>query len=239
MFFDAPISDYNDTVRIDRLVGKWGGWGKRRTREYFENGQIRLNGEVTEERGILVGKFDHIEVAGEVVQAFIKRTILLHKPVGVVSATTDPEHQTVIDLITEDWAKELHLAGRLDRFTTGLVILTNDSSFSESLTEPGQKVGKRYLVTVDGEITPQVIAAFEKGMWFAKEKITTAPAVVELLDERKCRLTIYEGKHHQIKRMFARFDLKVTALHREAIGGIELPDDLKEGDYRILPELYG
>jgi len=170
MFFDAPISDYNDTVRIDRLVGKWGGWGKRRTREYFENGQIRLNGEVTEERGILVGKFDHIQVAGEVVQAFIRRTILLHKPAGVVSATTDPEHQTVIDLITEDWAKELHLAGRLDRFTTGLVILTNDSSFSESLTEPGQKVGKRYLVTVDGEITPQVIAAFEKGMWFAKER---------------------------------------------------------------------
>ena len=151
-----------------------------------------------------------------------------------MSATIDEEHETVIDLIQTEWAGELHLAGRLDRFTSGLMILTNDSRFSESLTDPSQKVGKRYRVEVDGEISPEVVTAFEEGMWFAKEKITTAPAIVELQNSTTCLLTIYEGKHHQIKRMFARFDLKVTALHREAIGEIELPEDLKVGEWREL-----
>lgn len=219
-------------MRLDRLVGKWAGTGKRRTRELFESGRVFLNGEVVEERGIAVGKFDLVEVAGEVLQARTPRYVMMHKPAGVVSATVDDEHQTVIDLIEEEWASELHLAGRLDRFTTGLVILTNDSAYSESLTEPDEKVGKRYLVTVDGVIPKKAIKAFEAGMWFAKEKVTTAPAKVELLGESECRLTIYEGKHHQVKRMFARFDLKVTKLHREAVGCLELPDDLLAGEWK-------
>jgi 16S rRNA pseudouridine516 synthase len=114
------------------------------------------------------------------------------------------------------------------------MILTNDGEFSESLTEPAQKVGKRYLVEVDGVIGQEVVEVFEEGMWFAKEEITTAPAKVELIKDSRCRLIIYEGKHHQVKRMFARFDLKVIALHREAIGGIELPDDLPMGAWREL-----
>ncbi len=219
-------------MRIDRLIGKWGGWGKRRTRERFEAGEIFVNGLCMEDRAYEVGKFDRVEIGGAIVQARTRRRLILNKPAGVVSATTDAEHQTVIDLIKEEWASELHLAGRLDRFTTGLMILTNDSAFSESFTEPEKKVGKRYLVTVNGDIEPAVVSSFEKGMWFAKEQVTTAPAIVELLSENQCRLTIYEGKHHQIKRMFARFDLKVTALHREAIGHIELPDDLAAGQWR-------
>ncbi len=222
-------------VRIDRMIGKWGGWGKRRVRERVEAGEVLLNGELVTEGTVEVGKFDRVELGGEIVQANVRRSLMLHKPAGVVSATTDAEHQTVIDLVHEPWAGELHLAGRLDRFTTGLVVLTNDSSFSESLTEPERKIGKRYLVTVDGPIHGDVIAAFEEGMWFAKEQVVTAPAEVELLSADQCRLTIFEGKHHQVKRMFARFGIKVIALHREAIGGIELPDDLPSGAWRLLP----
>ena len=221
-------------MRLDRFVGKWGQTGKRRTREIFESGKVLLNGEVVLKGSILMSPFDRVEVNGELVQDRQARTVILHKPLGVVSATIDEEHETVIDLIQTEWAGELHLAGRLDRFTSGLMILTNDSRFSESLTDPSQKVGKRYRVEVDGEISPEVVTAFEEGMWFAKEKITTAPAIVELQNSTTCLLTIYEGKHHQIKRMFARFDLKVTALHREAIGEIELPEDLKVGEWREL-----
>ena len=225
-------------MRLDRLVGKWAGTGKRRTREVFEAGHVKLNGTVSEDGGLAVGKFDHVEVDGEVLQALTPRYLMMHKPLGVVSATIDDEHETVIDLIDEEWAGELHLAGRLDRFTTGLVILTNDSRYSESLTEPGGKVGKRYRVDVDAPIPEEIIAAFKTGMWFAKEQVTTAPAQVELLGESKCLLSIYEGKHHQVKRMFARFDLKVTALHREAIGALELPNDLMPGQWRsFVPQL--
>jgi 16S rRNA pseudouridine516 synthase len=219
-------------MRLDRLVGKWAGTGKRRTREFFESGRVLLNGERVEKGTRLIGKFDHVVVDGEVLQARSPRYVMMHKPLGVVSATVDRDHQTVLDLIEEAWAGELHLAGRLDRFTSGLVILTNDSTYSESLTEPERKVGKRYLVTVDGEITTEVSLGFEAGIWFAKEEVMTAPALVEMVGANCCRLTIYEGKHHQVKRMFAQFDLKVIALHREAIGSLHLPDDLLPGEWR-------
>ena len=202
-------------------------------RARFEGGLVSVNGETVDDSAT-GGKFDRVEVSGKIVQARVARYLMLHKPLGVVSATVDEEHRTVIDLIEEEWAPELHLAGRLDRFTSGLVILTNDSKFSESLTEPGRKVGKRYLVETDAEITEDVVRKFEEGMWFAKEEVTTAPAVVALLGPRQCRLTIFEGKHHQVKRMFARFEIKVTALHREAIGDLELDAELKPGEWRVL-----
>lgn len=218
-------------MRLNRLVGKWAGAGKRRTREIFESRKVVLNGRVCEDGKTLIGRFDQVEVDNLVVQNEVPRYVMLHKPQGIVSATTDPEYRTVIDLIGEEWAGKLHLAGRLDRFTSGLVILTNDSGYSESLTAPSKKVGKRYLVEVDGEIGTEVVSTFKEGMWFAKEKVTTAPAVIKLLGKNKCRLTIFEGKHHQIKRMFAKFSLKVTKLHREAVGDLELPDELKEGQW--------
>lgn len=178
--------------------------------------------------------FDRIEVDDEVLQARVPRYVMLNKPAGVVSATVDEEHQTVIDLIDEAWVGDLHLAGRLDRFTTGLVVLTNDSQYSEWLTSPESKVGKEYLVKVNGPISHQLVGAFEKGIVFEKEGITTASATVKMLASNRCRLTIFEGKHHQVKRMFARFGLKVVSLHREAIGELRLPGDLREGEWRLI-----
>ena len=136
------------------------------------------------------------------------------------------------DLIREPLAHELHLAGRLDRTTTGLVILTNDSTFSESLTRPGNRVPKRYLFETDKTITAEAIDSFRKGMSFAKQRIRTQPAIIVLLSETSCRLTIYEGKHHQIKRIFLRFGIRGTKLHRESIGSYVLPDNLAPGEYR-------
>ena len=129
------------------------------------------------------------------------------------------------------------MAGRLDRFTSGLMVLTNDSALSERLTLPGAKLGKRYRVTCDAVISEDMINAFESGMWFAKEGSRTQPAKVALLRENLCQLTIFEGKHHQVKRMFARFGVKVTALHREAMGPLELDESLSEGEWRALTEV--
>ena len=167
-------------------------------------------------------KFDHLIAAGETLQSNTRRILLLHKPTGILSATTDLTHKTVIDLIDEPWASELHLAGRLDRSTTGLVILTNDSHFSESLTRPENKIPKTYLVHTDLPIPPAAIEKFRSGMSFKKENTRSQPATVDLLTETSCRLTIHEGLHHQIKRMFLRFDIRVTSLHRESIGTYQL-----------------
>jgi 16S rRNA pseudouridine516 synthase len=218
-------------MTVAQFIAKRTGLGKRHARNLLENGEVILNGTVVTEGGLPLGKFDHLLSAGETLQANTRRIILLHKPAGILSATSDPMHRTVIDLIREPWARELHLAGRLDRATTGLVILTNDSVFSESLTRPGNKVPKTYLVETNQTITAEAITAFRNGMSFAKEKIRTQPAIYLPVSETSCRLTIYEGKHHQIKRMFLRFGIRVTKLHRESIGSHLLPANLTPGEY--------
>ena len=215
-----------------QFLAKRSGQGKRHARKWLENGEVILNASITTEGTIEIGKFDHITAAGETLQANTRRIILLHKPAGILSATTDRKHKTVIDLIDEPWANELHLAGRLDRSTTGLVILTNDSTFSESLTLPGNKIPKTYLVGTDQPIPPEAIAKFRTGMSFKKENTRSHPAIVDLLTETSCRLTIHEGIHHQIKRMFFRFDIRVISLHRESVGPYHLAD-LAPGQWHL------
>lgn len=221
-------------VRLDRLLSKWGQWPQRESRARIARSLVTIDGQVTTDPQDQVTRFSRVCIGDEVVQSEAARYIMLHKPVGVVSATRDTEHRTVVDLIDEEWASSLHLAGRLDRFTTGLVILTNDSEFSESLTTPGRRIGKRYRVTLDQPVPDPVQQEIRQGMWFAKEQVMTAPALLEPLGSLAFLLTIYEGKHHQVKRMFSRFGIKVTALHREAIGGIEMDSDLLPGHWREL-----
>lgn len=219
-------------MRLIDFIAKRTKLGKRHAKNMLGKGNVILNGDLVRDGNVALGKFDHVIVAGETLQYRTHRIVLINKPTGVLSATTDPTQCTVIDLIREPWAHELHLAGRLDRTTTGLVILTNDSTFSESLTRPRNKVSKAYLVETDQAITTEAMNSFRKGMSFAKERICTQPAIIVLLSETSCRLTIYEGKHHQIKRMFLRFGIRVTKLHRESVGSYMLPDDLAPGEYR-------
>ncbi len=219
-------------MRIQDFIAKRTGLGKRHAKALLENRLVMLNHAPAIDGSITLGAFDHLVAGGEVLQSRTPRYLLLNKPAGILSATTDPLHRTVIDLIVTDYAPELHLAGRLDRFTTGLVILTNDSRFSESLTNPSNKIPKRYLVTTEQAIPEEAILKFRAGMSFDKEKIRTHPAVVKMLAPDTCRLTIFEGKHHQIKRMFLRFGIRVTTLHREAIGPFTLPKDLLPGAWR-------
>lgn len=220
-------------MTVLQFIAKRTGLGKRHAKKLLENGEVILNGDPVTDASTPLGKFDHLIAAGESLQSNTRRIILLHKPAGILSATTDPTHKTVIDLIDEPWAKELHLAGRLDRSTTGLVILTNDSTFSESLTRPKHKIPKTYLVHTDQPIPEQAIQKFRTGMSFEKENTRSQPAIVDLLTETSCRLTIHEGLHHQIKRMFLRFGIRVTSLHRESIGSYHL-GDLKPGEWRRI-----
>lgn len=209
-------------MTVSQFIAKRTGLGKRHAKKLLESGQVILNDQFVTDGTRPLGKFDHLIAGGEILQANTPRYILLHKPAGILSATTDPTHKTVIDLIDKPWAHELHLAGRLDRATTGLVILTNDSTFSESLTRPERKISKTYLVHTDQTIPPEALDKFRNGMSFKKENTRSHPATVELLSETSCRLIIYEGLHHQIKRMFLRFDIHVTKLHRESVGCYQL-----------------
>jgi 16S rRNA pseudouridine516 synthase len=220
-------------MTVSQFIAKHSGLGKRHAKKLIDAGQVFMNHQPISDGNLPLGKFDHLSADGEILQARIARYLLLHKPIGILSATSDKIHRTVIDLVNEPWAGELHLAGRLDRATSGLVILTNDSHFSESLTSPVHHIPKTYLVHADQPIPENVLRQFRDGMSFDKENTRSAPAVVELLSETSCRLTIHEGLHHQIKRMFLRFNLRVIQLHRESIGPYQL-GNLKAGDWRHI-----
>lgn len=146
----------------------------------------------------------------------------------------DETHPTVLELIDPVLHDGLHIGGRLDRASTGLLILTNDGNWSRRLTEPRIKIPKVYLVTTESAISGDAHCRFSEGIWFEHEKLRTSPAHIEQLSEFRARVTIYEGRYHQVKRMFHAVGNRVTSLHRESMGSIELDLQLQPGQYRAL-----
>lgn len=155
----------------------------------------------------------------------------MNKPQGVITATEDKNQETVIDLLPDKYRKyKLFPVGRLDKDTTGLLLLTNDGDFSHFLTSPNKKIPKTYYVETKLPIPETAKELFKQGIYFKKENISTAPAILEISDEHKCQLTIFEGKFHQVKRMFAYIDNEVVKLHRLSVANYRLPSDLPLGE---------
>jgi len=224
-------------VKLDRLLAKHDGVGRARAREWIAAGRVRVDGETIRRNDHETDRFAGVEFDDVSLQAAQRRIhLMLHKPIGVVSATRDAEHPTVIDLIDDPDRDTLHLVGRLDRNTSGLILLTNDGAWSKALMDPARKVPKIYHVVTRDPIPADAVAAFAAGFYFHTENLTTLPAELEITGEREARLTLWEGRYHQIKRMFHRIGNRVSALHREQIGSIRLPNDMEPGEWRELSE---
>ena len=178
-------------------------------------------------------KFTHVVIDEQCLQDTKPVYIALHKPKGVVSATKDERHPTVMSLIQHPLKDDLHIAGRLDFNTTGLLLLTNDGEWSRRISLPETKLAKTYEVTLSKPISSDAIDVFREGIYFSFENITTLPAELEILTETTARVTLVEGKYHQIKRMFGFLQNEVLALHRTSIGNITL-DGLSVGQSRLL-----
>lgn len=211
--------------------------GRNQARRCLVERRVVVDGIVIIRPDHEVDRFSRVELDGKFVRQGDRALhIMMHKPAGILSATTDKQHATVMDLIDDPDKSSLHLAGRLDRATTGLLLLTNDGRWSKALMNPDRKVPKVYLVETRDPIPSTAVEAFARGFHFHTEDITTLPALLEVLSERRARLTLHEGRYHQVKRMFHRIENRVVALHRESIGGISLPPDLKPGEWRMLTE---
>ncbi len=222
-------------MKLDRLLAKHDSLGRTQARRLIVAGRVTVDGTVCIRIDQKVDRFMSVAIDDAVVQSSERLLhLMVNKPAGVVSATSDAEHKTVIDLIDDPDKQSLHLVGRLDRNTTGLVLLTNDGRWSKSLMDPTRKVPKVYLVGTRDPIPTDAVEAFAKGFYFHTEDLTTLPAKLEILGEREARLTLHEGRYHQVKRMFHRIGNRVTSLHRERIGGIELSTDLYAGAWRAL-----
>ena len=171
---------------------------------------------------------------------------MLNKPMGVVSATSDKNDKTVVDLIDSS-RKDLFPVGRLDKDTEGLLILTNDGKLAHELLSPKKHVGKTYFALIEGEVNQQTVELFKNGLVVDKD-FTAMPAVLEILGKPVCSagvtaenmtgvyITIHEGKFHQIKRMFAAVGCEVKYLQRVQMGALVLDRSLQQGEYRPLTE---
>ena len=220
--------------RLDRYLAKQLVQSKKAIRQLLLQGRVLIDGSVCKDMDRQIDEFSHIQVDEQVLQSKQAVYLMLHKPVGVVSATKDLQHKTVIDLIDHPQKNELHIVGRLDLNTSGLMLLTNDSRWSNKLMQPEQKVSKRYRVKLANPIHLNCVDDFAKGFYFEYEQITTLPAQLDIIAEREALVSIQEGKYHQIKRMFGRSRNPVVALHRESVGGLPLDESLAPGESRVL-----
>ncbi|WP_175254360.1 pseudouridine synthase [Pseudomonas sp. BMW13] len=222
-------------MRLDRFLSNFPRFSRQDSRLLVSAGRVRVDGAVVRDPRSEVRDFQRVELDDELLQAGRSaRYWMLHKPVGVVSATEHKEHRTVLDLLDEPDKHDLHLAGRLDLGTSGLLLITNDGRWSRRITQPQQRKPKVYHVTTEQPITDEYAEVFARGLYFAFEDLTTLPAQLELLDSHRARLTLFEGRYHQVKRMFGHFRNRVVALHRESMGEIVLDPQLAPGQYRAL-----
>lgn len=222
-------------MRLDRLLANLPAANRFDARQQLAAGRVKVDGVVVRDGLLDIRQFQRVELDATLLQAGKPALyFMLHKPAGYVSATEHDEHPTVLELVSEAREHDLHLAGRLDLTTTGLVLLTNDGHWSRRLTQPTSKQPKVYYVETEQVIGAEYIEAFARGLYFAFENLTTLPAHLEILTPNSARLTLYEGRYHQVKRMFGHFQNKVVRLHRESVGALVLDPALAPGQYRAL-----
>ena len=221
------------TSRLDRFISRNSVFSISDTRLLIAQKRILLDGEWAHSIQQKVTEFTHVVLDGNCLNDNNPVYIVLNKPKGVVSATKDDKHPTVVDLIQHPRKNELHIVGRLDLNTTGLVLLTNDGAWSRKISLPETKLVKMYEVTLSKSLNDEYIRVFREGIYFGYENITTQPARLEILSEHTARLSLVEGKYHQVKRMFGFFQNEVLSLHRVSVGHISL-EGLEMGQSRLL-----
>ena len=222
-------------MRLDRLISNHPQYSHRAARQLIACGRVQVNGEIVRDTQAVVDRFAAVSIDSIPLRSgYPSLYLMLHKPMGYLSATSDPAHPTVLDLIDSALHERLHIGGRLDRNSSGLLLLTNDGLWSRRLTEPRIKIPKVYHVTTAEPIAAIAAERFASGIHFAFEGLTTSPAQLQLLAADMARVTIYEGRYHQIKRMFHAVGNRVVSLHRERMGDIILDPELAPGDYRLL-----
>ena len=239
-------------VRLDKFLADAGAGTRSEVKKYIQKGQVQVNGKTAKKPELKVSEEDQVVMNGQEIHAAPEYVYyLFNKPAGCVSATEDSRDKTVLDYIEEkDRRKGLFPVGRLDKDTEGFLLITDDGPLAHELLSPKKHVDKTYYAKVSGKVTEEDVARLAEGVDIG-EKDLTRPARMEILStwesgtesaeagnnwESEIRLTIHEGKFHQVKRMFAAVEREVLALHRETFGSLALDEALPCGQWRELTE---
>ena len=227
-----------EQVRLDRCLASTGRWSRKEAKELLRQGRVSVNGQTQRDGGVKVDPAgDDIAVNGEKLTLTQYTYVMLHKPAGVLSATEDRSQRTVLDLLPQELRRRgLFPVGRLDKDTEGLLLLTDHGALAHALLHPKRHVAKTYLVQVDGALDEADKAALQAGLILG-DGLHCLPARLELTERPDWgRLTIMEGKFHQVKRMMAARGKPVVYLKRLTMGPLTLDAALGPGEYRLLEE---
>lgn len=221
-------------MRIDKFLAQSTGLSRKEVQKLVQRGKVSLGDTVVKNAAMHIDEDADLYLDGFPVEAPRDRYLMLYKPEGFVCANKDGVHPTVLSLIDLPRADELTICGRLDVDTTGLVLITSDGQWAHRITSPKHKAEKRYYVTTAEEIAPETIELFAQGLLLKGETKRTLPAKLEITAPNEAIITLQEGRYHQVKRMFAAANNRVTALHRQQIGEIELDEMIDPGEWREL-----
>ena len=226
-------------MRLDKYLSQSGERSRTEAGRLIRSGAVQVNGQVVRKPDTQISPDAQVVLAGVEIGDSSQQYYLLHKPAGVLTAARDNRARTVMDLVPENLRKRKVLpVGRLDKDTTGLLLLTNDGELAHFLLSPNRHVWKEYRATVTGQLTQADTEAFANGLQLSD--FVAKPAkltIVESTPESSVALVeVREGKFHQVKRMFAATGHEVTALHRHRFGPLTLPEDLPVGQCRPLTE---
>lgn len=233
-----PFGEKMDKQRLDKFISNQLGISRSEVRTGIKHRLASVNGKpVSDFAAQIIPGSDTVLYGGKEVcyKKFVY--IILNKPAGIICASRDKTRKTVLDLVPEKYKnRRLSAVGRLDKDTTGLLLITDDGDFAHRCISPKSNIEKCYIAELDGDIDGGVISAFENGVTLA-DGYVCKPARLERVGTRTARVTVTEGKYHQIKRMFGVFGLGVNRLHRESVGGLKLPADLEEGECREVANI--
>ena len=224
-------------MRLDKFLSDAMEISRQDAKKLISKGQVTVDGVAVKKCELKVSETNNVVVSGKKVQYTQFVYIMLNKPKGVVSATDDKNDVTVVDLVKKDYPKRnLFPAGRLDKTSTGFVLLTDEGVFAHDILAPKKHVSKEYIVTLDAPINDDIINQFNNGVTLADGTLLKS-AVLEATDNPLVvKVVLKQGVYHQIKRMFGVFDIGVNELHRTHIGGVELDQNLEGGQYRLLTQ---
>ena len=223
-------------MRLDKLISNCGFGSRKEVKIIMKKGLVTVDGVVCKRPETHVNPECQRVCIGDTLIEYEKFSyLMLNKPAGVISATFDEEHETVVELLEERYLyAQVFPVGRLDKDTTGLLILSNDGGFAHRACSPKKRIAKVYEATLDKNVSEVEIKAFADGVTFTDDDYKTMPATLEPMGENAARITVFEGKFHQIKRMFEAVGFKVLTLKRVSFAGIKLDESLAEGEYRRL-----
>lgn len=223
-------------MRLDRWLVTLGVGSRSQVQKLIRQGAVTVNGMPVNDPGASCDT-DSAELAlhRQPIDGRLTRHVMLHKPAGLLTAARDKKQPTVMDLLPDSYASIGCMpVGRLDKDTTGLLFLTTDGELNHRLLSPTRHVDKTYLARVDGELTQADVQAFAEGLHLSD--FDAKPALLEIIEPTLGRVTVQEGKFHQVKRMFSAVGKEVIQLHRESFGALRLDAALPEGQWRELTD---